>query len=327
MSIYDAPAPSGGDDYAALQAALIACFGNRANPIAPTTFQKFRFQQGLYRVSQPLLLESVSGACLEGAGRFATQIHDSSGLGCLATNGLEYSAIRDMSFFGIATTPKLFDLNWDGTSTARPCALQSNTFDNLFFQGAGANSTIGVDIGSGQFMGSENTLQNCFFSLCKTAGLKTSNYNALQQTVLGGNFQGCGKGIWVNAGSVPIIHGVGFQNNAAAATGTAWSTTNNYDIDIENAAHDAYSILGCRTESACFYRDRNNAGYSFTHIAGCSQVCANKGFFAAISQDTVLDSCYSKNGQLVGAVGEFYLRNWNPGRVDWQGPGFVLKTD
>jgi hypothetical protein len=326
MSIFNAPAPSGSDDAAALQAALIACFGNRANPTDRTTFQKFRFQQGVYKVSNPLLLESVSGAAIEGAGRFATQILDTSGKGCFATNGFEYSAIRDMSFFGSAGTATLFDLNWDNTAIARQCALQSNTFENLFFAGEGSNSSIGLNIGAGGFMGSENLILNCFFNGCGVAGLKTSNYNALQQTVLGGDFQSCGKGIWVYAGSVPIIHGVGFQNSTAVPT-SPWQT-DNYDIHIQNAANDGYSIQGCRTQSACFFRNQNGPE-SFAHISGCTHNCANAGYFAIVQQNTVIDSCYSQNGQLgaASATEAYYLRNWNAGRADWQGPNFQLKSD
>ena len=75
-------------------------------------------------------------------------------------------------------------------------------------------------------MGSENLFLNCFWLACSTAGLLTSNANALQQTVIGGNFQGCNRAIFAGAGSVPTIHGVGFQTSTDCDIYTGTSSNN-----------------------------------------------------------------------------------------------------
>src|SRR5262249_31063882 len=74
-------------------------------------------------------------------------------------------------------------------------------FADMFFDGG----AIGVEIGHSGFMGSENLFLNCFWLGQTTAGLLTSNANALQQTVIGGDFQGCNRAIFAGAGSVPTI--------------------------------------------------------------------------------------------------------------------------
>src|SRR6266436_7819434 len=71
-------------------------------------------------------------------------------------------------------------------------------FADIHFDGG----AIGVEIGHSGFMGSENLFLDCHWLSCSTAGLLTSNPNALQQSVIGGNFQGCNRAIFAGAGSV-----------------------------------------------------------------------------------------------------------------------------
>jgi hypothetical protein len=181
-----------------------------------------------------------------------------------------------------------FDLNWDGTGTA---ALQSNTFSEMYF-GPGA---YGLRIGAGGFMGSENLILNCYIGGQTIAGVYIANSNALCNTMIGGNIAQCAKGIWVQAGSMPTIHGVSFQN---------YQNQTDIDIEIGNFARDTYSINACRSESVNFLRPL--AGTQIV-VSGCSHL--NSGAFIDKNNATlILDCCYSLNGNINGDHGPIYLR-------------------
>jgi len=134
-------------------------------------------------------------------------------------------------------------------------------------------------------MGSENLFLNCFWLACSTAGLLTSNANALQQTIIGGNFQGCNRAIFAGAGSVPTIHGVGFQTSADC------------DIYTGTLSDNAMSVQGCRSESTNFI---NNAGGQSLHVAACSHVGSSNGrFLAQAGGFAVVSACISNLGNVV----------------------------
>ena len=165
------------------------------------------FPAGNYKITSALTLRSVMGAHVFGAGRFATTIQNvTSGGRVFVTNGCEYSRFERLNLIASGANSVCFDLDFDGNGLP----LQSNTFSDIYFQTA----DIGLRIGNSGFMGSENLITNCFFANHRFCGLITKNFNALQQTVIGGNFQNCGTGINVERGSVPVIHGVGFQQSA-----------------------------------------------------------------------------------------------------------------
>ena len=198
------------DDTAALQAALDHCFGSAGAPHGSAGVYQNKalyVPPGHYKITAPLTVKYLHGGRIIGAGRFVTQIENTAGSSVFITNGCGYSRFEGMRLTGSAGA-RIFDLDWD--NSAGGPALQSNTFADLFFDGG----AIGIEIGRSGFMGSENLFLNCFWLSCSTAGLLTSNANALQQTVIGGNFQTCGTAIFVGAGSVPLIHGVGFQQSA-----------------------------------------------------------------------------------------------------------------
>src|SRR5262249_4859146 len=121
-----------------------------------------------------------------------------------------------------------------GRPEVRRCSR--TRFADMFFDGGG----IGVEVGHSGFMGSAHLFLNCFLLGQTTAGLLTSNADALQQTVIGGNFQGCNRAIFAGAGSVPTIHGVGFQTSADC------------DIYTGTLSDNAMSVQGCRSESVNF---------------------------------------------------------------------------
>ncbi len=134
-------------------------------------------------------------------------------------------------------------------------------------------------------MGSENLFLNCFWLGRTTAGLLTSNPNALQQSVIGGNFQNCNRAVFAGAGSVPIVHGVGFQLSAYC------------DIYIGTLSDNAMSVQGCRSESVNFI---NNAGGQSLHVAGCSHVSGSNGYFLQQAGGfSVISGCISNLGNVI----------------------------
>ncbi len=151
----------------------------------------------------------------------------------------------------------------------------------MFFDGG----SIGVEIGHSGFMGSETLFLNCFWLGQTTAELVTSNPNALQQTVIGGNFQGCNRAIFAGAGSVPTIHGVGFQ------------LSGDCDIYTGTLSDNSMSVQGCRSESVNFV---NNAGGQLLHVGGCSQVSAGNGYFLSQAGGFgIISACRSTLGNVI----------------------------
>jgi len=285
------------DDTAAIQAALNAAYGSPSAPNGgfpgAVKNRAVFFPAGYYQITSPLRLKSVMGAHIFGAGRVTTTIQNvTSGGSVFITNGCEYSRFERLNLLASGTNSVCFDLDFDGNGIP----LQSNTFSDINF----ANADIGLRIGNSGFMGSENLITNCFFANHQIYGLVTMNFNALQQTVIGGNLQNCGTGICVQAGSVPVIHGVGFQQSARL------------DILVRNGANDAISIKGCRTESVNFADINHQAAV----IEACTQTNSNPGIFAVLRNPGVISGCISTNGQcdiqLGGAVdcSQFGRNDW-----------------
>jgi hypothetical protein len=282
-----------------LQAALDYCFGPssapHSGPSGSILNKPFVLPPGQYNITAPLHLTSVMGGELHGAGRFATSIINTAGTDIFVTNGFEYSRISGMFLGSAGTTATLFNLDWTGGGGT---ALQSNTFSDMYFSGG----SVGVGIGYSGNMGSENLFLNCFFSANADAGIYTGNFNALQNTILGGNFQSCGVGIWVAQGSVPNIVGTGFQ-------------VNGYDIQIDNNANDSYVINGSRTESTNFFKNNSDAVVT---LLGCIQTSSANGYFINGTHRTTLEGCVSVNGKVKGnQFDRLQIRNCNFQRSDY----------
>lgn len=305
ISVKDAPYKAKGDgvtdDTYAIQSALDAAFGSELNPHGTAGVllnQVVYFPNGNYRITSPLKLTKLHGGRIIGDGRFVTKITQiTPGASVIVTNGCGYSHFEGMLLQGTGSGT-IFDLNWDGT--AGGAALQSNTFIDMFFYG----EHFGVYIGRSGFMGSENLFLNCFWLSNKTAGLYTGNWNALQQSVIGGNFQNCGIGIWAAVGSVPVIHGVGFQQSVDC------------DIKTSSNAHNGMSINGCRTESKNFFR--NEGGVSVS-IAGTTQLNSVKGdFLYQAGGQSVVSACRSLWGQITAKYwAQIKVESSSFGRIDW----------
>jgi hypothetical protein len=287
------------DDTEAIQMAVNECFGKTANPNSSGNAHRNKplyFPPGIYKTTATIELTNVRGGHIFGAGRFTTTINNIAGTSVFRTNGFEYSRVEMMMLTTAEHRADIFDLDWTNTGGT---ALQSNTFADISFEGG----AVGVNIGKSDFMGSENLFINCFFARCAVAGVKTSNYNALQNTLIGGNIQSWALGLWVSAGSCSVYN-TGFQNGNA------------FDIVVNNSANDTMVVSGVRSESVNFVQLRNGIT---AHIVGCSHLNINSnGIFADIAGGSraVIDSCVSLRGIITGN-GNIKTSNSSFGRSDW----------
>ena len=285
------------DDTSAIQAAIDDCFGKAETPNSGSGAQRNKplyFPQGTYKTTAPIVLTNVRGGHIFGAGRFATTVKNIAGTSVFRTNGFEFNRVEMIGLSATGKSAYVLDLDWTHTGGT---ALQSNTFTDVNF-GGGA---IGVNIGKSDFMGSENLFLNCFFGPCATAGITTSNFNALQNTLVGGNIQSCPVGVWVRGGSCSV-YSTGFQ------------ICDTFDIVVNNSANDAMVVSGCRSESVNFIQLRNGVT---AHIIGCSHLNNTKGVFADVGGSQVaIDSCVSLRG-IVKGNGMVRTSNSSFGRSDW----------
>lgn len=253
-----------------------------------------------------LRMRSVVGARVYGAGRLATSIAtDSTNCAVFATNGCEKTIFADMniSAFNGGTA---FNLDWMlADPISGGAALQSNTFFNLTLSGPyhGVSPIIpdgvfGLLIGVSGNMGSENLIMNCYVIGCDK-GIAVWNANSLQQSVIGGNIAQCNYAIYVNAGSVPVIHGVGFQQNQTM------------DIFNSNTVGDGFTVFGCRSESQNFLQCHNGMAAS---VICCTQQFGTAGVFCSIEGGSgnfagsiTLQNNFSLNGT-VGGNGMIFSR-------------------
>ena len=148
-----------------------------------------------------------------------------------------------------AIASPLFELDW--VNTGAGASLQSNTFRKIKF----LTSSTGVRVANTGNQGSENRFDDCWFGELGTAGIYFNGANALENTVIGGNFQNTNVGIWVHQGACETIHGVSFQLQSTC------------DIQVDYSGYDTYSIAGCRTESADFIKLNRASAV----VSGCSQ--------------------------------------------------------
>lgn len=303
------------DDTAAIQAAVNYCFGDAAAPHGAADVYENRalyFPPGRYKITSPIKFEKLSGGRILGSGRFVTQIMNDSNGPVFVTNGCGYSHFEGLYLRASDKVSAVFDLNWDGDKGGM--ALQSNAFIDILFDGG----ACGVEIGAGGFMGSENVFINCFWIHCAVAGFKTSNFNALQNTIVGGNFQSCNIGVWVYRGSVTVIESVGFQ------------VQREWDIRVDNSANDTINILGCRSESPNFVLARN---YVHVSILGCTQAAQPGYFLHPNGCPTTVERCVSIGGQIsLEAEARLCVRGSSFGRKDWLSyeplyPGQVIELE
>jgi Pectate lyase superfamily protein len=283
------------DDTAAIQAAIDFSFGPASAPNGTSYYlnHPLYFPAGQYMIKSPLIFTKVQGARVTGDGRFATTITNTSGTGVIATNGCSYSHWEGIALMGTGSAT-IFDLNWDNTPGGD--ALQSNTFQDMSFSGG----NISIDIGEDGYMGSENLFLNCKWIWQKVASVKTSNYNALQNTIVGGNISHSAIGVWMHFGTVSLYN-VGFQ------------ASEHYDVQVDNSAHAAIVISGTRTESTNFFLGTNGMNIK---LEGVSQDNTAPGIFVNHSGQVSIDGCHSVNGKITGnMIGSIQSSTF--GRDDW----------
>lgn len=202
-----------------------------------------------------LFMNNVHGSVVFGAGNGSTVLHcPTSGGVTLASDGFQYSTIRDFSIAAGGPGSRCIALCRFQPAATHAATVQSVTLSQIKF--FASTSTGNLDYGLGLATGSNGTdwgqgseiiIQNCYFEACLVYGMSPANANALGITVLGGNFAGCGVGILDTSGSTAAVIATGFQNNTV-------------DIKATDQAHNAMSVMGCRSESANFIQ--NVAGRS-----------------------------------------------------------------
>ena len=293
-------------DYPTLQAAADAAFGTLASPHGTANnllnkelvIPNERIWMPPFSGAPVLDLRYLHGGVIRGVGQFATRLRQNvAGVPVIRTNGCGYSVFENFLLEGSPESAVL-DLNWDGTAGGP--ALQSNKFRNILF----LNGSFGVNIATGGFMGSENSFTDCYWQSQTVAGFMNSGFNALQQSIRGGNFQNCARAIWVAVGSVNVIDGVGFQ------------LSQDCDILTSGSANNAMHVKGCRTESTNFIH--NDGSHALT-VESCDQWGSAPGDFVTSSGGlATLKSVYSKTGRCkASAWAEFSIENGNFHRTDF----------
>lgn len=291
------------DDTAALQAALDDCFGSVASPHGTAGVldnKQLYIPPGEYRITSPLQVKYMHGGRVFGAGRFVTKIvQATAGEKCFITNGCGYSYFGSM-YMENDGTAILFDLSWDGTAGGP--ALQSVTFQDMFFQGG----TYGVLIAGGGFQGDTVIFLNCFWHEATVAGLAMSAFNAIGIQVYGGDFQACAVGIKTLAGACNIVSGPSFQQSAEC------------DIRIDGSTNNAMFISGVRTESTNFV---HNYGGMNLEIRACSQLSALNtvgNFYYSNGGQAVISTCISTYGVIKPlSWSQLRIENSSFAQVDW----------
>jgi len=266
------------DDTDALQAAIDAAFGSGGNGVSWFLNKPLYIPPGRYRITAPLLIENTWGVHIFGGGMYATEIfNETEDEAVIQTNGFGYSEVSHLAL-SAAAGGTAFDWNWTGGVDV---GSQLVTFYKVLFGGGG---DYGCKVGVGGLQSDTSSWIDCLFIGCQEAGLFVSNLNAISNRVVGGNFQGNNMGIYVPAGAVQTIHGVGFQ------TSTEW------DINIEGGAVDCYSIAGISTESTNFFRMANTA--MTASLVGCAQRSGTDGTFAAGAGVLHIEGCWSTQGNV-----------------------------
>jgi len=255
-------------DFIGLQEAIRAAFYSGETPNATEAWRNRRLHipSGRYLVNKPPTVELLQSGIITGDGRQATVIRSTADCAAFQFNGAWYSEVRSLGFASSAArTGAVVELdgNFDGSLTQ---GVQGCTFHGCFFDGA-TLAAYGLAItrrGTGSGRGSENLFINCAWQSSTVAGLYISGFNALQNTVLGGNFQSHPKhGVLLVGGSVNL-YGTGFQSTY----GYEQIANDGFDIDCSAAgAYDRIVVDGCRTESLRFYR---GAWSQNGVIRGCS---------------------------------------------------------
>jgi len=222
--------------------------------------EKIYLGPGNYDLNINLPNGGSPGFGVVGAGRNRTfLISGAPNTPVFACQGLWYSKFEGLSFshqqLGAGTMPAV---DVDGKTGDNARGVQANTWEDCSFSGAGwydgliGNSAFWLcRVAGNAGQGSENMFINCHFSNATFACLAITGYNALNNQIIGGNFQSYTKhGIYLQFGSIHVI-GVGFQSTS----GITQINNDGWDISAEaGGVGDGITVIGCRTESLRFYK-------------------------------------------------------------------------
>jgi len=247
--------------------------------------------------TRPALLTRASGGYIFGAGKGCTSIIcDVDNAVCFGTNGWFFSRVEGLSFAAVGGGIA-FDLNGDGDADF-DIGLQSNKFADCNFGGIGGETIdYCLTIGMGQFMGSENTITDCFFGSADIAGIYIGNYNAISNTLYNGNIANCQVGVLMNGAVMPIISGTGFQN---------YQREDQVDIQIVNATNtEGMTITGTRTESDNFLLTGPETTITMN---GCG-MGGGTGYFHSGHAKLTMNGCSSSDGYIEGDGAYLIINN------------------
>jgi hypothetical protein len=242
--------PSDEWDYVGLQEAIYACFNSgtlKPNGVNAMANKPLYIPAGNYLVNKPPTITLVIGGDIYGAGRISTTITATYPGPAFQTNGCWYTQFTGIQFSGtVAHDGAVFELDgsYDGTNKQ---GVQGNTFKDCYFHG---NNRVKCALAivrrrGNNAQGSENLFLNCHFHSATFAAVYIADYNALQNTFIGGNIQNCLNGFYVQAGSINV-DSMGFQNGFLRQI-----EYGGFDAVFRNSADDHSSIKNCRSESAC----------------------------------------------------------------------------
>lgn len=213
---------------------------------------------GRYDLNINLPSGGSRGFGITGAGRNKTFLVSAvANTPVFACQGLWYSKFSGLSFshgaLGAGTMPAV-----DVDGQVGGVGVQGNTWEDCSFSGAGwydglrgHSAFFMCRVAGNAGQGSENMFINCHFSNATFACLAITGYNALNNQIIGGNFQSYTKhGIYLQFGSMHVI-GVGFQSTS----GITQIDNDGWDISAEaGGVGDGITVIGCRTESLRFYK-------------------------------------------------------------------------
>jgi hypothetical protein len=269
------------DDYAAIQATID--YG--LSFLSATIF----FPTGTYIVSASPTITHGKGLNLRGEGPDHTII-SAGAFPAMKTVGYWRSIVEGIGFWCNANiTGGAFELDGEPDGSF---GVQGVTFRNCYFFGnynsKYAFTNVRVAGGSGQ--GSECTWIGCFFAATRgnsgDAAFLNNGNNALQNTLIGCNFQSFNTGIMVTAGNVDILH-CGFQSTY----GYNQILNDGWDVDGSySSVGDTCTMTGCRSESLRIYRGGgvpvNISGFAHTQGAAGGWGTGAKALNALVTGQT-----------------------------------------
>lgn len=203
-------------DYVGLQEAIYAAFYN--GTLTPNNTNRklnriLDWGSGDYRINKGLLITTLQGAVIYGAGNLTTTITCFAAEPCLAINGLWYSYFANFHMIGsVAHAGAVIQIEGTGISE------QYTTWVNVFANGSSVVADGFALNALGGLQGDGNRWINCRAATCTVAGLHTKGSNTLSNQWVGGDMQGCtNKGFWADFGSTINVDSPTMENGANVA--------------------------------------------------------------------------------------------------------------